>query len=52
MGSPILSSSDLPIIGENRCSRKWVNKTEGPKIVPVKQSKGLKLHLTENFALK
>jgi len=36
MGSPILGSSDLPIIGENRCSRKWVNKIEGPKIVPTK----------------
>jgi len=48
MGSPTLGSSDLPIIGEKRCSRKWVNKTEGPKIVPMKHSKGLRLHLTEN----
>jgi len=48
MGSPILGSSDLPIIAENRRSRKWVNKTEGTKFVPVKQSKGLRLHLTEN----
>jgi len=28
MGSPILGSSNLPITGENRCSRKWVNKTD------------------------
>jgi len=48
MGSPILGSSDLPITGENRCSRKWVNKTEGPKFEPMKFSKGLRLHLTEN----
>jgi len=48
MGNPILVSSDLPKIGENRCSRKWVNKTEEPKFVPIKQSKGLRLHLTEN----
>jgi len=27
-----------------------VNKTEGPKILPMKQSKGLKLNLTENWA--
>jgi len=26
MGSPILGSSDLLIIGENRCKRKWVIK--------------------------
>jgi len=45
MGSPILGSSDLPIIGENRCSKKWVNKIE---FVPMIQSKGLRLHLTEN----
>jgi hypothetical protein len=38
----------IPIIGENRCWRKCVNKTEGPKIVPVKHSKGFRLHLTEN----
>jgi len=43
MGSPKLGSPDLPIIGENRCSRRWVNKTEGPKIVLMKQSKGLRL---------
>jgi len=48
MGSPILGSSDLPIIGENRCSRKWVNKNEGHKFVPMKQSKVLRLCLTEN----
>jgi len=36
MKSPILGSSDLPIIGENRWSKMWVNKTEGPKIVPIK----------------
>jgi hypothetical protein len=35
MWSPILGSSDLPIIGENRCSRKWVNKTKGPKFVKI-----------------
>jgi hypothetical protein len=48
MGSPIISSSDLPIIVENRCWRKWMNKREGPKTVPMKHSKGFKLHLTEN----
>jgi len=48
MGSPILGSSNLPIIGESRCSRKWVNKTEGPKILPVNQSRCLRLHITEN----
>jgi hypothetical protein len=52
MGSPILGSSDVPIIGENRWSRKLVNKTEGPTIVSVKHSKGLRLHLTEHRALK
>ena len=48
MGSPILGSSDLLIIGENRCLRKWVTETEGPKIVRMKHSKDLGLHLTEN----
>jgi len=48
MGSPTLGSSNLPIIGANRCSRKWVNKTERPKILPMNQSKFLRLHLTEN----
>ena len=48
MGIPILGSSDLTIIGENRCSRKWVNKTEEPKIVTLKHGKGLRLRLTEN----
>jgi len=47
MGSPILGSSNLPIIGRNRCSRKWVNKREGHKIIPVNQNKCLRLHLTE-----
>jgi len=28
-----------------------VNKTKGPKFVPLKQGKGLRLHLTENWAL-
>jgi len=28
-----------------------VNKTEGPKILPVNQSKCLRLHLTEKWAL-
>jgi len=27
-----------------------VNKTEGPKILPMNQSKCLRLHLTENWA--
>jgi len=27
MGSPILGSSDLPIIDESRYSGKWVNKS-------------------------
>jgi len=48
MGSPILGSSDLLIICENRWFRKWLIKTEGPKIVPMKQSKDLRLNLTEN----
>ena len=47
MGSPILGSSNFPIIGANRCLRKWVNKI-GPKILPMKF---LMLHLTENWAL-
>jgi hypothetical protein len=50
-GNPILGPADLPIIGKNRCSAKWVNNTEEPKIVTMKQSKGLRLHLTENWAL-
>jgi len=50
MGNPILGSSNLPIIGANRCSRKLVNKTEGYKILPMNQSKCLRLHLIENFA--
>jgi len=29
-----------------------VNKTEGHKILPMKQSKCLRLHLIENFATK
>jgi len=41
----MLGSSDLLIIGKNMRKR---NKTEGPKFVPMKQSKGLRLHLTEN----
>jgi hypothetical protein len=48
MGNPILSSSDLSIIGENRWSRKWVNKREGPKIVLITYNNGLRLHLTKN----
>ena len=47
MGNPILGSSDLCLINENRCSRKWANKIEGPKLVPMKHSKGLRLYLTE-----
>jgi len=50
MGSPILGSSNVPIIGEKRYSRKWKNKTQGPKILPMNQSKCLRLHLTENRA--
>jgi len=46
MGSPILGSSDLPIIGDNRCSRKWIK--TGPKILPMNQSMCLRLHLTKN----
>ena len=46
MGSPILGSSDIPTVGEIGCLRKWVNE-KGPKIVPTKYSKGLRLHLTE-----
>ena len=50
MGSPILASSNLPIIGVSRCSRKWANKTDGHKILPMNQSKCLRLHLTEKWA--
>jgi len=49
MGGQILGSSNLPVIGANRCSRKWVNKT-GHKILPMNQRKCLRLHLTENWA--
>jgi len=52
MGSPILGSSDLPILGENRRLRKWANKTEGPKIVPTKNSKGLKITLNRELSTK
>jgi hypothetical protein len=48
MGNPVLGSADLPIIGENRFSRKWMNTREGLKFVPMKHSKGFRLHLTEN----
>jgi hypothetical protein len=44
MRSPMLGSSDFSIMGENRCLKKWVNETEGPKIVPMKHGKGLSLH--------
>ena len=36
------SPSDLPIIGKHRCSRTWVNKTEGPKTVSTQHSKGFR----------
>ena len=45
MGIPILNSSDLPIVGEKRYSRKWVNKIEGPKILPTNKNKGFKIAL-------
>jgi hypothetical protein len=48
MGSPMLGSSNLPIIDENWYSRKCMNKIEGPKIQPMKHSKCLRLHLKEN----
>jgi hypothetical protein len=47
-GSPILGSSDLPTIGKNRCSKERVNKTEGPKSVPMKDGRGLRLHQQRN----
>jgi hypothetical protein len=50
MGSPKIGSSKLPVIGENRCSRKCVNKTKGPKILPTKHSRGFRLQLIENWA--
>jgi len=31
--------------------KKWVNKRERPKIVPMKHGKGLSLYWTENWAL-
>ena len=45
MGSPILGSTNLHIIGENRFSRKWVNKTEGPK-------QGFKVTLNRELSTK
>jgi len=44
----MLGSSDLPITDEQRYSRKWENKNEVPKIVPMKQNWGLTLHFTQN----
>ena len=44
----MLVSSDLAMTGENKFSKKWENKREGPKIVPMKHKKGLRLYLTEN----
>ena len=53
MGSPILGSSDLPTIGENMCSRKWLNKTEEPKFVPTYQTKqGFKITLNRELSTK
>ena len=52
MGSPILGSSDVPIIGANRCSREWVNKTEGPKFVPGETKQGVKIALNRELSAK
>ena len=43
-------SQEIPVMRTEQeiSGRKWVNKTEGQKIIPMKQSKGLRLHLTEN----
>jgi hypothetical protein len=51
MASPILGSSDLPIIGENECWRKLVNITEQPKIVPIKKQ-GFKITLNRELSTK
>jgi hypothetical protein len=51
MGSPILGYLDLRIIGENRHSRKWVNKTEVTTFVLTKQSKG-KITLNRELSTK
>jgi len=51
MRSPILGSSDLPIIGEERCLRQSANKREGRKIVPMKHNKGLRFNFKENQTL-
>ena len=47
MVSPILESSELPIISEIRCSRIWLYKTEGHTFVPMKQSKCIRSQLRE-----
>jgi hypothetical protein len=50
MGSPILGSSDLSIIGENKCSRKWVNKSEGPKFVKITLNTELSIKVIKKIA--
>jgi hypothetical protein len=52
MGSPILLSSDLQIIDENRCSREWVNKTERPKFVPMKKVRVFKITFNREMSTK
>jgi len=49
MRNPILGPSDLPIIGENRCSRKWANKREGTKI---ETQQGFKIALNRELSTK
>jgi hypothetical protein len=52
MGSAILGSSNLPVIGANRCSRKWVNKTDGPKIPQTKPKQVFKITLNRELSNK
>jgi len=52
MGNPILGSSNLPIIGENSSSRKWANKTEGPKIFTYETQQGFKVTSNRELSTK
>jgi len=51
MGSPILGSSDRPIIGEHKYSRKWANKTKGPKFVKITFNTGLSIKIIKKNSL-
>ena len=51
MGNTILGSSNLPIIGANRCSRKRVNKTEGQNCT-YETRLGFKIGLNRELSTK